>query len=189
MTFYAKTVWTVSAALLAGLSFWLGTVMPAQGWAQWDGRRWQVVAEGWAVLWRGWPLVLTGIALGCGVASLVLARVLKLAKEADFEARIARLTQERDEAMTAAEARVAAREQAAQQQKLEASAKQREADIALRDARAAREQVEQERSQADRDVKAAQYRATNAICAAERIKRRAAKQRSDSPTSAPRQTV
>ena len=64
MAVYRKILWLVTAALLVGLGFWLETVMPSQGWAQWDGKRWQVVAKSWAVLWRGWPLAVSGALVG-----------------------------------------------------------------------------------------------------------------------------
>lgn len=159
--------------------------MPEQGWVQWDGQHWQIVAKGWAVLWYGWPLILVGVTLGWGLVGLVLARTLKLAKEADFKAHIVQLTLERDNAVTAAEARLLVREQIAQQRENDALAKQQEAETALSDARDVQERIAQERTQIDQEIKAIQHRATNAICAAERIKRRTAKQCLTDPVSVP----
>ena len=136
-----KILWLVAAALLVGPGFWLGLAMPSQGWAQWDGRRWQVVAEGWAVLWRGWPLALFGALVGFAAAWVGLAFALQHAKEADFRAEIAWLTRRR---------------------------------------------AEQARQDAEAAVNQAALRARNAVCAAERIKRRVeGKKRLDARTSAP----
>ena len=137
---YQKILWIVAAVLLAGLGFWLETVMPSQGWAQWDGKHWQVVAESWAVLWRGWPLAVLGALVGALTAGAVLAFTLQHAKEADFRAEIAHLIRERDTAASEAEHRVQEREQA--------------------------------QEEAEQAVNQANYRARNAIGAAERIKRR-----------------
>jgi hypothetical protein len=124
---YQKILWIIAAALLAGLGFWLGWVMPSQGWAQWDGTRWQVVAESWAVLWRGWPLVAFGALVGFSAAWIGLAFALKHAKEADFRAKIARLTRQRDAAVAVAvaEAQVLAREEAARQRGVWGSTEQK----------------------------------------------------------------
>ena len=169
---YQKILWIIAAALLAGLGFWLGSVMPSQGWAQWDGKRWQVVAESWAVLWRGWPLVAFGTLVGFSAAWVGLAFALKHAKEADFRAKIARLTHQRDAAVMDAEARVLAREQAARDREAVALAAQRGAELAAEAAQAACRRAEQVQEDAEQAVNQATLRARNAICAAERIKRR-----------------
>lgn len=169
---YQKVLWIVAAALLVGLGFWLETVMPSQGWAQWDGMRWQVVAESWAVLWRGWPLVVLGTLVGAAAAGIGLALALKHAQEADFRAEIARLTRERDAAGSEAEWRVQEREQAAQHREWMAAEAQRGAELATHEAHTARQQAEQALHDAEQAVRQANYRARNAIGAAERIKRR-----------------
>ena len=162
---YQKIVWMVAAALLAGLGVWLGWVMPAQAWAQWDGQAWHIVAEGWAVLGYGGPLVALGMLVGALGAEIGLAWTLKHAKEADFRAEIARLTHERDTAVSQAEQRVLEREQTARRCEATALAAQREAQAVCQ--RAKRVQVDAEQA-----VTQAQVRARNAIHAAERIKRR-----------------
>lgn len=169
---YQKVLWIVAAALLAGLGFWLETVMPSQGWAQRDGMRWQVVAESWAVLWRGWPLVVLGVLVGAAAAGIGLALALKHAQEADFRAEIARLTRERDAAASEAEWRVQERERTAQHREGMAAEAQRGAELATHEAHTARQQAEQALHDAEQVVRQANYRARNAIGAAERIKRR-----------------
>ena len=169
---YQKILWFVAAAILAGLGFWLGLVMPTQGWAQWDGAHWHIVAEGWAVLWRGWPLVVLGALVGAAAAGIGLALALKHAQEADFRAEIARLTRERDAAASEAEQRVQERERAAHHREWMAAEAQRGAELATHEARAARQQAAQALHDAEQAVRQANHRARNAIGAAERIKRR-----------------
>ena len=169
---YQKVLWIVAAALLVGLGFWLETVMPSQGWAQWDGMRWQVVAESWAVLWRGWPLAAFGALVGFSATWIGLAFALKHAKEADFRAEISRLIRERDTAASEAEHRVQERERAAQHREAVALEVQRRAELATHEAQAARQRAEQAQEEAEQAVNQANYRARNAIGAAERIKRR-----------------
>jgi len=169
---YQKIVWMVAAALLAGLGVWLGWVMPAQAWAQWDGQAWHIIAEGWAVLWYGGPLVALGMLVGALGAEIGLAWTLKHAKEADFRAEIARLTHERDTAVSQAEQRVLEREQAVSDREAKALAAQRTAEQATEEAYAARQRAEQTQEEAERAVNQAHLRARNAIGAAERIKRR-----------------
>lgn len=162
---YQKIVWMVAAALLAGLGVWLGGVMPAQAWAQWDGQAWHIVAESWAVLGYGWPLAAFGALVGFSAAWIGLALTLQHAKEADFQAEIARLTHERDAAVAEAESRVLGREEKARRCEATALAAQREAQ-------AARQRAERVQADAEQAVIQAQVRARNAIHAAERIKRR-----------------
>ena len=169
---YQKVLWIVAAALLVGLGFWLETVMPSQGWAQWDGMRWQVVAESWAVLWRGWPLAAFGALVGFSVAWIGLAFALKHAKEADFRAEIAHLIRERDTAASEVEHRVQERERVAQQREWMAAQAQHGAELAIQEAHITRQQAEQALQDAEQAVRQANYRARNAIGAAERIKRR-----------------
>ena len=144
---YQKILWIVAAVLLAGLGFWLETVMPSQGWAQWDGKHWQVVAESWAVLWHGWPLAVLGALVGALTAGAVLAFTLKHAKEADFRAEIAHLIRERDTAASEAEHRVQERERAAQHREAVALEVQRRAELATHEAQAAHQRAEQAQEQ------------------------------------------
>ena len=169
---YQKILWIVAAVLLAGLGFWLETVMPSQGWAQWDGKHWQVVAESWAVLWHGWPLAGFGALVGFSAAWIGLAFVLKHAKEADFRAEIAHLIHERDTAASEAEHRVQERERVAQQREWMAAQAQHGAELAIQEAHITRQQAEQALQDAEQAVRQANYRTRNAIGAAERIKRR-----------------
>ena len=169
---YQKILWITAAALLVGLGCWVGWVMPSQAWAQWDGKHWQIVAEGWAVLGRGWPLAVFGALGGALAVGATLAFTLQHAKETDFRAKIARLTRQRDAAVAEAEARVREREQAVSDREAKALAAQRTAERATEEAYAACQRAEQTQEEAERAVNQAHLRARNAICAAERIKRR-----------------
>lgn len=181
-----KSVWVIGAALLAGLGFWLARVMPSQAWGQWDGASWQVVGTGWAVLWRGWPLLVLGALVGTGVVGSVLALTLKHIQAADFKLELARLRRQRDAAVTETEARVSAREREAARREAAALEVQRVAEQAHGEALAARAAAEQAKAEAEQAVAHANVRARNAICAAERIKRRVeGKRRLESGTSAP----
>jgi len=162
---FQSILWFIVFAFLAGLGFWLGTVMPVQAWAEWDGWRWQIVAEGWAVLWRGWPLMVFGTLVGASLSAVVLAFTLKHAQAADFQAEIARLTRQKETLQAAVEQRVQGREQAAWAREARAAEAQRAADVAQRQAQQAQETAQQTTEQARRRVR-------NAIAAAERIKRR-----------------
>ena len=186
MAVYQKILWIVAAALLVGLGFWLGLVMPSQGWAQWDGKRWQVVAESWAVLWRGWPLAAFGALVGSSAAWVGLAFALKHAKEADFRAKIARLTRQRDAAVDEAEARV--RSAGAGRARPGSGGPGRATRGGTRHGRGASRPPAGGAGPARRRraVSQATLRARNAICAAERIKRRVeGKKRLEIETSAP----
>jgi|GEM_PF-1882244 len=181
-----KSVWVIGAALLAGLGFWLAQVMPLQAWGQWDGTSWQVVGTGWVVLWRGWPLAVLGALGGAGVAGAVLALTLKHAQAADFKRELARLRHQRDAAIAEAEARVSGREREAARREATALEAQRAAERAQGEALAARQAAEQAKAEAEQAVAKANFRARNAICAAERIKRRVeGKPLLDARTSAP----
>lgn len=169
---YQKRLWLVVMLLLLGVGFWLGFVMPEQAWAQWDGVQWRVVAESWAVLWRGWPLALFGGLIGFFGAGLFLALRLEHAQAADFKAHIARLTHERDQAVIAAEQRVQAREQAAQERETRALQAQRDAVQAQQEADAMWDSAEDFQDRTMQALNQANLRARNAIHAAARIKRR-----------------
>ena len=113
-----------------------------------------------------------GALVGSLLAGAGLAFTLKHAKEADFRAEIARLTRQRDTAVGEAERRVQEREHAAQHRESVALEAQRAAELATEEAQATRRRAEQAQEEAEQAVSQANYRARNAICAAERIKRR-----------------
>lgn len=55
-----KIAIAIPALLLTGLAVWLWRIMPLQAWGEWNGQTYALVAEGWEVLYRGWPLALLG---------------------------------------------------------------------------------------------------------------------------------
>ena len=183
---YQKLLWLLAMLLVLGVGFWLGLVIPDQAWAQWDGERWLIVAESWAVLWRGWPLAVLGGLLGFFGAGTFLALTLPHAREADFKAEIARLIRQRDQAVIEAEQRVQTREQAAQERETRALQAQRDAVQAQQEADAMWESAEDFQEQTMQELNQANLRARNAIHAAERIKRRIeGKKRLDAGISVP----
>lgn len=181
-----KSLWVFGVAALVGLGVWLVQVMPSQAWGQWDGDSWRITGTGWAVLWRGWPLLVLGALVGAGVAGFGLALTLKHIQAADFKLELARLRRQRDAAGAEAEARVSGREREAARRELAALEVQRAAKRAHGEALAARAAAEQAKAEAEQAVSQANFRARNAICAAERIKRRVErKRRLEIGTSAP----
>ena len=55
----------------------LGQAMPDQGWVvRNDQGDWRLVASGWALVWRAWPLMLLGAVVGFVGAWGVLAWLL-----------------------------------------------------------------------------------------------------------------
>ena len=163
-----KSLWFIGVALLVGVGFWLVQVMPFQAWCRWDGESWQVVGTGWGVLGRGWPLLALGALIGVAVVGALLASTLPQVQAMDLKWELERVCRQRDAAVAEADARVAERERLAGYREAAAFESQRVAEHAGREASAARQAAEQA-------VARANLRARNAIQAAERIKRRAAK--------------
>lgn len=170
---YQKVVWALVGlmALVAGLLLWW--VMPDQAWVVRDAQGdWQVAAVGWALLWRGWPLILVGVVIGLIGAGNVLALGLEVTREVDLKTQIVRLTQERDRALADALEHVAVRQRQVTQREAAAVAMQQAMEQACQAAVAAQQAATQAKAEAEQVVTQANFRARNAICAAERIKRR-----------------
>lgn len=163
----------IATSLTAIAALWLWRNLPGYAWAEFDGDNWQIVAKGWGVLAAAWPVALAGALIGFFGAGSLLAWVLERAVDADKAEKLA----EAAERVRDAEERAREAQQAAErhvQARLEAVAR-REAAALQAQAEAERAKVEavQERNRAEELVQHATYRARNAICAAERIKRRA----------------
>lgn len=155
----------IAVVLAAGWTVWQR--VPTLAIAEWDfaGNGWRIVAYGWAGLLPLWPLVLAGFLGGFFLLGIAVAGSYDWARHADHRAQIARLTHERDQAHAEAEARVARREQAAQE------AHERAEQIRL-EALQAKQQAQAQAQTAETHVERYRLRARNAICAAERIKRK-----------------
>ena len=181
-----KIVIAVSALIFAAVSFWLWRVMPDQGWVVYGENGWELVGEGWATLWRGWPLTLLGLVVG-GIASLTfLGFMLGHAVNEDKAAEIKRLKQQLTEARQAEQDALKTVRtelddefQKAEQIKQDGEQRYQQALELKTQAEALQAEAEHEKNQARKDVAQAKketlqaaYRARNAICAAERIKRK-----------------
>jgi uncharacterized integral membrane protein len=163
------TVWAFMIAATLALAIWLIVLLPTQAWAEWDGKQWQLVGTGWATLWRGWPLLVAGALLGSVLVGVWLRAFLVIAAKGDYERRIARLTAERDEAQTKAQKTLTERLSLLEAREKAARDAKQEADEVIK---AAHAQAADAKTQARQQVEKAGLRARNAICAAERIKRK-----------------
>jgi ABC-type lipoprotein release transport system permease subunit len=167
-----KYVWGMIAIVLLGLMIWLVRTMPYQAWAVWDGEAYKIVADGWGTLLIAWPIALLGIVVGVLVVGSSLVRGIEIAKEHDYIDQIKQLTIERDNAVTAAEARVKRREAEALEQEQKAHLAEQRATQALIQAKAAQEQAAANAAYAHQEVERAKYRTKNAVAAANRIKQK-----------------
>jgi len=178
-----KIAWIVAVALAAGLGLLLWRVMPGYGWAEWDGRQWQMVASDWPVLWRAWPVALAGWLAGFVGAGGLLWWIWDVVLEDAIEAEKQRLGKKWDAALAEVENRVKDREEFADRREAVAHQAQQAANLALHDAEKAKRRADQawleataQAEQARQDMEAvrqdAQRRIRNAVCAAERVKRK-----------------
>ncbi len=160
----------------AGIRLFITALLLAAGWtvwqrvphlaiAEWDAARdgWRIVAYDWASLPYLWPLALAGALGGFFLFGIAFAGGYDWARDADHRAQLARLTDERDRALAEAEARIAWREQAAQQ------AQERAEQIRLA-ALQAEQHAHAKVQAAAAEIERYRLRARNAICAAARIK-------------------
>ncbi len=168
-----KIAWIAAAALVGGLGLLLWRVLPACAWAEWDGRKWQLVASGWPVLWRAWPAVLAGGLAGFLGAGGLLGWAAKVARDAAVKAEAGRLQRKWDSALAEVENRARGREEDAGRRESEALKAQQAANLARHEAEAAKRRAEQACLDAEAVQQDAQRRIRNAVGAAERIKRKA----------------
>ncbi|MDV7213429.1 hypothetical protein [Azotobacter beijerinckii] len=165
-----RAVWLFVIALLLAAGWTVWQRVPTLAIAEWDfaGNGWRIVAYDWAGLSYLWPLALAGALGGFFLFGIAFAWGYDWARDSDHRHQIARLTDKRDRALAEAEARVAWREQAAQQ------AQERAEQIRL-EALQAKQQAQAQAQTAETHVERYRLRARNAICAAERIKRKTAR--------------
>lgn len=163
-------IWLSVIALLLGACAWTIWRIPHLAVAEWDVAvdGWRIIAYGWAGLLPLWSLVLAGILGGFFLFGIAFAWSYDWARNADYRAQLARLTHECDQAHAEAEARVTRREQAAQ----EAQARAEQIRLA---ALQAEQQAHAQTQSAAAHAEHYRLRARNAICAAERIKRKTAR--------------
>ncbi len=177
----AKAFFSVAATGLLVLLFWLWNYLPTQGWAvqNVETGRWGVIAIGWPVLWHAWPILAAGVMLGVGVGIGLLGMLFRSLLDADQKAEIEHMqrlvtdAQEREK-QSLILARKELEQEFAKARDLYARAEelQEQSEHAVGQAFAIKRAAEAAQQQAAQDVEQAQFRVRNAICAAERHKRK-----------------
>lgn len=172
----------LTALLLAAAGIWsLDQLLQDQAWMTYDHQTdaWETAATGWGLLLRGWPVLLIGLLAGLAVgyipgvwtggraASLDLAE-----REQDLVKREQRLAGDREQA-----------ERWTQKQDLRLAEREDAIETELNAARRARSEAETSIMDAKKRIVAAEARAasaearrTNAAAAAERRRRKLARQ-------------
>ena len=177
----AKAFFSVSAIGLIVFCFWLWRFMPTQGWAEIDfqGGKWNLVAAGWSVLWHAWPILAAGVMLGVGVSIGLLGMLFKAFIDADQRSEIEHLerlvkeSREREqESLVLARKELERDFQDARDLYDRAVQLQEQSETQIGQALRIKREAEAAQQQASQAVEQAQFRARNAICAAERIKRK-----------------
>ena len=177
----AKAFFSVSAIGLIVFCFWLWRFMPTQGWAEIDfqGGKWNLVAAGWSVLWHAWPILAAGVMLGVGVSIGLLGMLFKAFIDADQRSEIEHLerlvkeSREREqESLVLARKELERDFQDARDLYDRAVKLQEQSETQIGQALRIKREAEAARQQAAQDVEQAQFRVRNAICAAERHKRK-----------------
>ena len=177
----AKAFFSVAAIALALLCFWLWRFMPTQGWAEIDfqANKWSLVAAGWSTLLHAWPILAAGVMLGLGLGIGLLGMLFKGLIDADQKHEIEHMQRlvkdaQQREAESLALARKELENEFAKARDLyeRAEQMQEQSEETIGKALAIKRAAEAAQQKASQDVEQAQFRARNAICAAERVKRK-----------------
>ena len=177
----AKAFFSVAAIALALLCFWLWRFMPTQGWAEIDfqANKWSLVAAGWSTLLYAWPILSAGVMLGLGLGIGLLGMLFRSLLDADQKSEIEQLerlvkeSREREQqSLTLAQKELEQEFSKARDLYARAEEMQEQADHNIEKALVSRKAAEAAQQQASQAIEQAQFRARNAICAAERLKRK-----------------
>ena len=131
------------------------------------------------MLWHAWPILAAGVMLGVGVSIGLLGMLFKAFIDADQRSEIEHLerlvkeSREREqESLVLARKELERDFQDARDLYDRAVQLQEQSETQIEQALRIKREAEAARQQAAQDVEQAQFRARNAICAAERIKRK-----------------
>ena len=177
----AKAFFSVAAIALAALGFWLWRFMPNQGWAEIDFQagKWNLVAAGWSTLLHAWPILAAGVMLGLGLGIGLLGMLFRSLLDADQKSEIEQLerlikeSREREQQSLVLARKELERDfQDARDLYDRAVQLQEQSETQIGQALRIKREAEAAQQQASQAVEQAQFRARNAICAAERLKRK-----------------
>lgn len=177
----AKAFFSVAAIALALLCFWLWNYMPTQGWAVIDFQagKWTLVASGWATVLHAWPVlavgVMVGLALGVGLLGMLFKGLIDADQKSELEhmQRLVKDAQQREEQSLSLARKELENEFAKARNLYErAEQMQEKSEYAIGQALVLKRAAEAAQQKAAQDVEQAQFRVRNAICAAERHKRK-----------------
>ena len=177
----AKAFFSVSAIGLIVFCFWLWRFMPTQGWAEIDFQagKWNLVAAGWSTLLHAWPILIAGVILGLGLGVGLLGALFQGLLDVDQKSEIEHMqrlvkdAQEREkESLNRARRELEQEFAKARDLYDRAVDLQVQSETQIGHALRIKREAEAAQQQASQSVEQAQFRARNAICAAERIKRK-----------------
>ena len=177
----AKAFFSVSAIGLLVLLFRLWNYMPTQGWAVIDVQagKWTLVAFGWATALHAWPVlavgVMVGLALGVGLLGMLFKGLIDADQKSAIEhmQRLVKDAQQREEQSLSLARKELENEFAKARNLYErAEQMQEKSEYAIGQALVLKRAAEAAQQKAAQDVEQAQFRVRNAICAAERHKRK-----------------
>ena len=178
----------IAVITAAGLiSYSLYIVMPHQAWAVLRAENeWEIVQTGWNVIWRSWPILLLGLSAGVTLSLLALPELLSKISYSSARYEIKSINNKLEKESARRKNAVAEANEALESDWGQLYKEQERSRKAAKTIKLQQHEVEQMRNElfarektadekilwADESVKNAEYRAKNAICAAQRIKKK-----------------